>query len=519
MDKVPRCPVEREFERKSAHEILQSMEASNHSIDICSWGMRAFASIAGSALLAQDTHGLAEFLDDGGCEALVGVMNKYCDCSEIIASYGCLTVSILAWSMNELKEFLGELGACEIVVYAVSMHLGHADVSEFGTRAICALARQNITNSFKLSAAGACEVLVQVGNFGFNLRDERSGTVAANYCTAVALLSEAINASRLHDFGSAALCCELIKFHYKDDDFACAAVKALCALGSLSAHLREDLGRAGACNLLVDMLRVHDSSLIGLEGCEAILHLSLNPNNADRLSSAGSCELVVALGNKLIDVAFGPEVCTGAMLHLATYGVCAKDSRERLLQCGAREQLKAAQFSVKASYKARENIQQLFDLMGSDSDLLGALLSRETIVIHGSEMKGNTLPLQVEVREEELPDDDSESSDDFPAEALESSPTGASPAIVRGILKNSSGSSNTLVNNGGSLNPLDGTAERSRSNSRAIGFTPTARASSISDPPAKALAGSNSFRKSQRGIVFDDSAEGPVDFNNVVHEI
>eukprot|EP01031_Cornospumella_fuschlensis_P033773 gene33773-40866_t len=166
-DKLPRCPIEKEFERKSANEILQRMEVSGHTLEISAWGVRGFASIAGSAFLTQNTQQLAEFLDDGGCEALVNILNKYCDSSEIVASYGCLAIGILAHSMRELREFLGEIGACEAVVFAVSMHVGLPDVSEYGSRALAALANQNISNSYKISTAGGCEALLQVGNFGF----------------------------------------------------------------------------------------------------------------------------------------------------------------------------------------------------------------------------------------------------------------------------------------------------------------------------------------------------------------
>lgn len=406
MEKIPFCPIEHEFEKKSVREVLESMEASNYSLDICWWGIRALSTIAGSALLAQDAHSLAIFLDEGGCEALIKIMTKYSETSELIAAYGCLVVSILAWNMQELREFLGELGACELVVYAVCINVGHPEVSEYGTRAIMALAKNNISNSFKLSNAGACEVLAQVGNFGFNLRDERCMAVAVNTCTALALLAEAVNANRLHECGSSSLITELAKIHFKNEEFALAAVRAFCALGSLSAHLREDLGRSGACKLLIDIIRFHKQvKSLRLESWEAVMHLSLNPGNADKLRSAGACDLLLLSSASLMEYPLGPEICTGAILHLATYGMTAKDGRERFLRKGIRKQLQQVLYTTKASYKARENIQQLMELfvekVGPGESILEGENARQFVsVINGSEMCEGTLPLKVEVTEE-----------------------------------------------------------------------------------------------------------------------
>lgn len=454
--KMPRCIIEKEFERKRAYDIMRRMDSEQHSLTICEWGARGFASIAGMAMTTQNAESLADFLDDGGCEALVQIMNKYAEMSVVVAAYGCLTASILAWSLRELKEFLGEIGAGEIIVFATTMHIGDPLVSEFGTRAIGLLAKQNISNSYRLAQAGACDALAQAGNFGFNLRHDRAVDVAANVCLAFSELAEAVNATRLMECGASALVVELTKYHHKIDDFARAAVRAICALASLNAQHREELGRCDVCPLVVKMLYLHTTiPQIVLEGCEAIMHLSLSPNNANRLGACGGCEVVCTmLNNKLQDVDFGAEVCTGAMLNLSLYGEDAKRNRLKLVQSHGIELLRKTQFSPRASYKARENIVTLLDLLatemaqaaeangdpsaaqqhsgataaatpganpyhyqahhnghaghvhparhmaqflhGSSSDNNnGDLVS----IIHGSEMKGDTVPLKVEVRE------------------------------------------------------------------------------------------------------------------------
>lgn len=81
---------------------------------------------------------------------------------------------------------------------------------------------------------------------------------------------------------------------------------------------------------------------------------------------------------------------------------------------GAVQQLRDAQMSTKASYRARENIISLLDILGaeavpgsaSNSGAVNSLYKpssdtgRFVSVLHASEMKGDTIPLSIEVREE-----------------------------------------------------------------------------------------------------------------------
>ncbi len=406
-ESMPAYLIEKEFERKRAYDIVTQIDREQFSVGTCEWAVRGYASIASHAMIQKNAESMADFLDDGGCESLVNIMTQYSEVSEKIAAYGCMAISILAWSLRELKEFLGEIGACEVVVFATSMHIGDPKVSEYGTNAIGQMAKQNISNSFRLAKAGACDILAQVGNFGFNLRHESCIAVATNVCYAFAHLSEAVNAKRLAECGSSGLVVALTKLHMKDKDFALAAVKALCALSSLNAFHREELGNCDGCKYVVEIIGLHDNVTLCLEGCEAIMHLSLSPNNADKIGASNGCEVVAtALKGKLFEVDFGTEVCTGAMLNLATYGINAAENREKLVKCGSIDMLKRAQFSPKASYKARENIQALLDLLGAENVSSNAFGRFNTgvnanlvKVINGSEMKGSTVPLKVEVRE------------------------------------------------------------------------------------------------------------------------
>jgi hypothetical protein len=421
--KFPQYYLDKEFERKRAYDVVILMDEKKYSRDVCEWAVKGFAAIASYAMTTQNAESMADFLDDGGCEALLNIMNRYGEESTSVASFGCMTITILAWSLRELKEFLGEIGACEVVVYVMSVHIGDPEVSEYGSHAVGILSKSNIANSYRLAESQACDILAQVGNFGFNLRHEKCVVVAKNVCYAFAQLAEAVNAKRLMDCGASALVCHLTKLHFKNEDFAVAAIHSICALASLNPFHREELGKHQMCKFIVDMINLHsaNNSLVR-EGCESIMHLSLSPNNADKLSENNACSLILNLFSKMTDVEFGTEICTGCLLHFCTYGNLAKRNRFILISNNASELLKNAQLSTKASYKARENIISLLDLINSeiamnpDPKSLSASTNASSSVlhqsnyynkdsthlisvIHGSEMKGNTVPLHVEVRE------------------------------------------------------------------------------------------------------------------------
>lgn len=409
---MPQCVVEKHMENLRASVVIKEMESQLNTLTICRWALRAFISITGAAMKAQNPDAMADFLDDGGCEALVNILSIHGGSDVEIAANGCLVVCILAWSLREMKEFLGEIGACEMVLYVISMHVGNPLVSEHGSGAIGLLSKGNILNSFRIAEADGCDLIAQVGNFGFNVRNDRCVHVAANVCYAIVPLCEAVNSGRLIECGACALVIELTKLHMKVEEFAIAAVKALCALSSLNLVMREELGKVGACEYVLDIVPQHRNPLILTDACETIMHLSLNPSNTTMLGECGACEVLVeAFSKTLSDKEIGCEVCTGGMLNMSTYGIAAKQNRFRLIDAGAVPELRKALSKGVLSMRTRENIMQLFQLLGVEDSTAPADKRRNSRssrhpsgnnlvnIIHGSEMKGDTVPLQVEVRE------------------------------------------------------------------------------------------------------------------------
>lgn len=417
MPDVPSEKIEKEFAKSRAYDIIIVLEREDYDFKTSEWACRAFVTITAIAMQTKNTEAMADFLDDGGCEALVQIMGQYAGPSEEIAANCCLTICILAWSLRDLKEFVGEIGGCELVNFAASMHIGDPYVSEYGSAAIALLAKDDISNSFKLAEDGACDIVAQIGNFGFNIRNSRCVEVATNVCYAFALLSEAVNGSRLQDCGADGLVSELCRLHLKNATFAVAGIKALCGLSSLNAKHREELGRVGACQHAVDVLILHSSTAMAQQAVETIMHLSLSPNNTAKLGAAGACEEIVkALRTKLLEYEFGAEVSAGAMYNLVTYGTTGPENKQKMLDSGAIEVLRQAQFSTKASYRARETILALLELMGA-SHIPGAVSQPKAVavasphnpkkgtknhqvsLVHGSAMIGDTVPLTVELRQ------------------------------------------------------------------------------------------------------------------------
>jgi hypothetical protein len=382
MFSMPDFCNEKEFDKKSntPSYIVAELESKKSAIAICEWACRAYANLSAKAMQNHSPELLADFLDGGACEVLVSIMHKYAAESQIVACFGCATILHLAWSSRDLREFFGEISACEIVVHAISMHIGDPDVSEYGSGAVGILSKNNISNSFKLTQAGACDVMVQVGNFGFCLRHARCQNVAANVCFALAQFAEAVNSKRLQECGACDLIAQLMRLHGDVERVIKRAVRAVCAIASLNFQLRELLGQCGACELIIAaMIRYQSNINIMQEGCEALMHLSLSPTNTQKIGDGGGCELVVTcLRDHLIDNFQGTDVCCGAMINLVTYGSSIMDNRAKLIEAGALEQIKRAQMSTKASYRSREHGSQLLEILANDATSTSSGRSRNS---------------------------------------------------------------------------------------------------------------------------------------------
>jgi hypothetical protein len=404
----------------SPAKVVEIVEDHKSSLSVAEWACKMIAGFTGNAIKTRNTEAMVQLLDDGICECLVTTMNTHSVNSAEVAITGCKALSDLSWTSRELREFLGEIGACECVIFVLSMHIGNPEVAEFGTSTVINLSK-DISNSFRLAEAGACDIIVQTGNFGFNIRHPKAAIVAANVCHCIYNLCEARNQRKLSESGGCELVSALLKIHLEAYEVVVAASRAICGLASLTAEHREIIGRVGGCALIVQSLQIYKAnpapptppppqspsqqsrsnipppspdrssaslsslSLSSLNSpatpsgpaqeslrylsiiencCEAIMHLALSPNNTERLQQAGGCEaLVKALDTHLLEREFGAEICCGAMVNLVTYGLSAPTNILRLRQAGAILLMQRVQSSSRASQRAREHAVLLTALM------------------------------------------------------------------------------------------------------------------------------------------------------------
>lgn len=390
-----------EFGLATPAEVIRIVDESQDSVSTAEWGCRAFAKFTSLAIKMRSAEAMAQLMDEGICESLVNTMNTFAASSLEVAIHGCRALNDLSWTDRELREFLGEIGGCECLIFVLNLYIGNPEVSEYGSAAMLNLAKDNINNSFRFSEAGACDVIVQVGNFGFNLRHPRAPVVAANVCNVIAHLCEALNRQKLYDAGSNELITSLLKFHMDKADVVLSAVMAVCGLASLAPSNRETLGHVGACELIVEAMQLHGNEVEILQhSCEALMHLALSPNNTSKIGNSGGCEVILSsLDRHLMEREFGAEVCCGAMLNLVTYGSATKDNCLRLESANGNAILQRVLVATRASQRARENCQQLLRQINVPSDSLVG-------VVYGSEARDGSDPLRAELREFSAVDDD-----------------------------------------------------------------------------------------------------------------
>eukprot|EP01035_Chromulina_nebulosa_P020566 gene20566-26671_t len=287
----------------------------------------------------------------------------------------------MSFCSRELKEFLGEIGACELVVFACTMHIGDENVSEYGSSAIGLLANNNISNSYRLAEVDACECMAQI---------------------AFTQLCEAANASKLYECGANELVVNLLRMHISKPEFIPSAIRSLCSLASLNNDHRESLGRIGACQLVVKVLSKDDRILVMQDCCECLMHLSLCDYNnkqlseliissqSDLQSSINVCQLILErLDKYLVSQDFGAEICTGALLNLLTIGDNKLIDKNKLniTSSDGAIILKQTQHSPKCSYRAKENIIKLLDLIGVSNDITS--YSSKPLITHSSNNSNN----------------------------------------------------------------------------------------------------------------------------------
>ena len=304
-----------------------------------------------------------------------------------------------------------------------------------GIKAICCLASLNYECRVAIGNANGCELLIETLNnvrYSSGTSTPVSSTPGGNSST-VGSPTHSNSHTHTHGHsssfsfsGSGKITNGLNSFHRNG-----GSTSSLMSATNNSNSNSNPAAKSSNSNLMdllnssfisANMKQLLQGSSVSSDGCEAIMHLALCPQNSDRLGEIGACELIVnKLCPILLNVPFGAEVCTGAMLNLITYGNRTKENRMKLLEANAIDMCGKLQMSPKASCRARDNIAQIIDYLSavgkgdqednhnSDkprSQSISSVSSTTSVgsgvfvgVVNSSEAKGGMIPLAAELRE------------------------------------------------------------------------------------------------------------------------
>ena len=196
-----------------ADAIVESVEEFEYEYEASLKGASDMCSLSTTVLYTNNPEFYARMLDAGVCEFVVNMLSKHGMNSEQIAADCCNIVKNLSFGNRDLAEHFATCGACETVVFVASIHIGSPEVADAAVGAIGMLARNNISNSFELAQHGACDVLAQLGNFGFNIKHPLCAQVAGQVCYAYSQLAEASNVQSIMEAGACDLIVSLLWFH------------------------------------------------------------------------------------------------------------------------------------------------------------------------------------------------------------------------------------------------------------------------------------------------------------------
>jgi hypothetical protein len=289
---------------KSLDEILSILNTQEETIKTAEYVILGIYHFFTCNVPTKNHENILHFFDIGGIDVLISLLTRYSDQeSPIIPSYGCLIVIIIISAVPEMKEFFGEKGFCEIISYILSVNVGIADISEYGTYAIACLTKKhfpNIHRFYKMSNesysssspvpppfspaplssprgsesavqkkksispplplfAGnfrpLCELLSQIGIYGCNVRHSKSVFIARNICFAIGNISEAIFTRSFKEYQLLPLLLQLFTLHYNKDIFINSMFYVIHRILLLNNKFLEDFLNGGIMEILASVIK------------------------------------------------------------------------------------------------------------------------------------------------------------------------------------------------------------------------------------------------------------------------
>jgi len=286
-------------------------------------------------ILARDDENQDKLGAAGCCKAVVLAMKTHPANAEL-CEQGCAAIFNLSLKHDIVREALGSAGGCEVAVHAIRRHMSNAAVCRLACMAIRSLAHNNSVNKGALIGLDArseinkvltnyawheqiCEIAKGAlsslgtgpgtGGIGTIYNSNESdtppiSTTFASFSTG-SLFGKAGNPPPV-DFEECVSAVNDLKNGVPDAASACEAIRVLAKVN------REQLGRAGCCEILVDVLNANLSeAVVCKKACAAMVNLSANNDaNKQKLGMAGACEsIITAMTNHMTNVMVCHEAC------------------------------------------------------------------------------------------------------------------------------------------------------------------------------------------------------------------
>ncbi|RYG69840.1 hypothetical protein EON64_01705 [archaeon] len=219
----------------------------------------------------------AKFNDFGVCKLVLRVLSRYMDYEEVVEA-ACQAV----FGLKLLNDTLGQGGACEYVLQALTLHPSSSAVAEWVCRAIGSLAESKF-NKIEFEKHQVAKVITStlqrhVGSEGILsaafTKDKSSAGVAQWGCTAIYYLAKGYDAEsfqrRLVSVGACEAVAKALMKYAEVESVAYSCCRALVVLVDGNEALRSKPVLSGVCQYVVESLHLFPSSVLMAKwGCRA----------------------------------------------------------------------------------------------------------------------------------------------------------------------------------------------------------------------------------------------------------
>jgi hypothetical protein len=213
--------LKEDFGSKKLEDILKTYQQQDQTSTIAEYAIQGIYYFFTCNLANINHENILRFFELSGSELLMDILYSHSENSPLVAAHGCLIMIILVSSVPEMKEYFGEKGFCDLVSYILSVNIGNAEISEYGTYCIAILTKkyfQNIHRFYK-SKTNLCELLSQIGYYGCNVRHQKSLMIARNVCFALGNIAEPIFTKSFKEHQVIQLLMTLFYLHSTQDGF------------------------------------------------------------------------------------------------------------------------------------------------------------------------------------------------------------------------------------------------------------------------------------------------------------